>query len=197
MPERKDGPQQPTREEFLGKMSPLEKKTITRLTSTLTNLADTGQRPQKPSYFGLYGIGGNLTKEGQRPDIDLLIVSNAWWWTGFDFNWKTEGELPHRYDRTLMTIARKIEGTHTIEVLSKLPDSYNLGETKGKGLVRLTPKYADSQRPIDIVYIREVDLGNSSLEDFEEKDVDEGGEPLPKVLLASAEVHQFRFFDES
>src|SRR3990167_7160520 len=131
MPERKDGPQQPTREEFLGKMSPLEKKTITRLTSTL------------------------------------------------------------------MTIARKIEGTHTIEVLSKLPDSYNLGETKGKGLVRLTPKYADSQRPIDIVYIREVDLGNSSLEDFEEKDVDEGGEPLPKVLLASAEVHQFRFFDES
>ncbi len=133
------------------------------------------------AFFSVYAIGGQITKEGRRPDIDLMVVTNMWWSGGYindDEEW------------FYGTLQKALGNNYEIFCEDDLPNHYNEGLTKNKALIRLTPKDNDST-PIDIVYVRSLPRGKEddkfiNPEEFEQKDVDEGGNQLPRLLIYRA-----------
>jgi len=149
-------------------------------------------------FFGVYLIGGCLTKEGERPDIDLLVATNMRMTNSFDLT----GYLQTHYDDEVridldesdpiwVSLNKEFNLNFEIKKEGKLPDDYNLGETKGKVLIRLIP---DEGKRIDIVYVRSWSGQNFeerkyqfiSEQKFIERDVDEIGKPLERLALYRA-----------
>lgn len=153
-------------------------------------------------FFSLYLIGGAITKVGERPDIDLLAVTNMRYmespfkrWD--DPKWVTEDE----------PLMRKLQlATHGymgMRIEGELPDNYNLGVTGGKTRIRLSPKQG---KPVDLVYVKSMRHHNPPDEacrtateedqrerhffltegEFLAKDVDTAGAALPGVVLYRA-----------
>jgi len=145
-------------------------------------------------FFAVYGIGGNLTKTGERPDIDIMIATNMRYKKGFMDSFETENDFLYEY--RMEPIWRRINHAFGskmyIDLKGELPDNYNLGVTQGKCIITLTPRTAG--RKIDLIYVKSMiakgaefglhqDKFFVSEEDFRSKDVDVEGNPLPKVLL--------------
>ncbi|MDP3990515.1 MAG: hypothetical protein Q8Q01_04910 [archaeon] len=150
-------------------------------------------------FFAVYGIGGNLTKEGERPDVDVMVVTNMRYKKGFMDDFETDGDF--RGECRVEPLCRKIyyrfRSTMNFEITGKIPDNYNLGVTGGKCLITLTP--FENGRKIDVVYVKSVMAKGSefgkhndqlflSEKDFISKDIDAGGNQLPKVLLYRAKA---------
>ena len=133
------------------------------------------------AFFSVYVIGGQISKKGERPDIDLMVVTNMWW---------SEGYTADENEWFYKGLHKTLENNYQISCKDDLPNHYNEGLNKNKALIRLTPK-GDGFTPIDIVYIRSLPEGNEedkfiSPEEFEQKDVDKNDNPLPRLLLYRA-----------
>ncbi len=159
------------------------------------------------AFFAVYGIGGNLTKQGQRPDIDIMIVTNMRYQNGFleDYNDRFDDpDYEHNIEPVWRNMNQQLKEQMTITKENELPNNYNLGLTKGKCLISLTPK--NGARKIDAVYVRSMhhhaDLPSAGEEpgpqiddtnmhfkseaDFISKDLDTNNQPLPRVILYRA-----------
>ena len=153
-------------------------------------------------FFAAYAIGGYVTKEGERPDIDLMVVTN----TGFPVSLNDFERYDSRVRILDLNLALSFEGSD-IEGLDDLPDNYNIGHTKGKGIIRIKPN--DGSKPMDIVFVTSMTMSPgspanptminpftnemydheifSTREEFETRlDVDKDGQPLPRTLLYCA-----------
>lgn len=140
-------------------------------------------------FFTTFVIGGQITKEGDRPDVDLLLATNMRYWS--------EGEL-HQYapdrdtvvkdptqirERLLAPLLASVRGKFTPTVKGPVPYSYQLGRIKDKFMVRFNPTELNSGKPIDFVY---VNTGHTTFVDeaeFLKLDVDEEGRPLSRLPI--------------
>lgn len=185
-----------TSREFFSKLKQPDVITVKAIVKTIKSLADdyAGERSMMSQYsdafFGVYAIAGNITKSGDRPDIDLLIVTNTWWNNGYR---STDPELSFEDSRALSGdwVAGTIRDTfvnegYKVKVKKEIPSEYRRVGAKQKGMLRLEPEDKE-RKPIDIVIVNKVSLRDShiySLAEFEQIiDVDSKGSPLPKVLL--------------
>ena len=145
-------------------------------------------------FFGVYGIGGNVTKKGERPDVDLLIATNARWKLGYI----SPGRSFHDRDPIILSgdwVAGTLLDSYEkegweVKLLTKIPSEYDGKGVSPKAMIRLLPNPTHTQRKtsIDIVYVRTDFIeGVKSLSDFEAFDVDEDGNVLPKVTLFERE----------
>ncbi len=168
------------------------------------------------AFFAVYGIGGNVTKEGIRPDIDLMVVTNMRYAEGFSGYYDQFLDDPV-WRRSIEPIWRRInlelKGDMIIERHGDIPDNYNLGLTRGKCIITLTPQ--NGAKKIDVVYIKSMaphddpstfsweKEGEESLHsdfdyskcsfnsetDFNAKDRGVDGQPLAKILLYRASTN--------
>jgi hypothetical protein len=158
-----------------------------------------------PGFFGVYGIGGTVTKTGERPDIDLLLVTNIDLLYVHDF-WPTGYRRLHQWDddyKDLDMVAILLKDglaplCYRMDVLDPIPDQYAFEDdpdSPTRALLRLIPildgdqnKSDPNRKPIDIVYDQpnlDPKKNVHNLFDFEEQDTDKDGNSLPKVLLYS------------
>jgi len=192
------GEQRRIREFFL-RLKPADAITVKAIVNTVQSLADGYSQERSmmsqhlDAFFGVYAIAGNITKFGDRPDIDLLVVTNAWWSNGYRSD---DPEIP--YEDSLALSGDWVAGSlrdifsqegYNVIVKKKIPSVYAQTGAKDKGMLRL--EHEDGKRkPIDIIILNKESLRNSgikTLEEFEERiDVNGKGKPLPKVLLFEA-----------
>ena len=192
------GEQRRIREFFL-RLKPADAIAVRAIVKTFESLAEDyaiersmmGQHSNV--FFGVYAIAGNITKFGDRPDTDLLVVTNAWWSNGYrsdDPEISYEDSLALSGDHVAGTIRDifKQEG-YGVSVRKKIPSVYAQTGAKQKGMLRLEPE-DDKRKPIDIVIVNNVSLRDSkirTLAEFEQHiDIDPKGKPLPRVLLFEA-----------
>jgi len=134
----------------------------------------------KNAFFSVYAIGGQVTKEGTRPDIDLMVVTNMYF--ADDVPWGIDDEDEIFYSRLIKGLG---ELGFKVKAKGDLPDRYNLSENHGKVVFDVTPSQP-GYRLMNVLYVRGFDSKKHQLADesvFLAKDVDESGKPLPKVLL--------------
>src|SRR3989344_3014542 len=160
------------------------------------------------AFFAVYGIGGNVTKKGERPDVDILVVTNMRYSEGFLEGYDDRMDDPHEtgIEPLWIRMNQVLRAEMEVKKEGDLPCNYNLSRTKGKCLIRLTPNQGG--RRMDVVYAKSMaDHGESgdlprpgetwepidystthfdSEADFVAKDVSAEGKPLPKVLLYRA-----------
>lgn len=167
------------------------------------------------AFFVVYGIGGNVTKNGERPDVDVMIVTNMRYNDGF-FNCHDDAMDDPVLGRSVEPLWRRmnleLRESITLQRRGELPDNYNLGVTKGKCVITLTP--LNGARKMDVVYVKSmVDHGSPDLPDpgeqfpppvddsrmyfiseadFASKDLGLNGEPLVKVLLYRAATRDIK-----
>jgi len=132
--------------------------------------------PRGYQFFAVYLIGGNITKKGDRPDIDLLTVTNMRYADGYGFIYDHEEWFQKR-------ITEFFQGQGSVACSSPLPSDYNIGHVDGKALFTVTPNIG---KRIDINYVRSFYCDQQhfgSEEDFFRLDVDSEGKPLPRLPL--------------
>jgi len=132
------------------------------------------------AFFSVYAIGGQITKEGTRPDIDLMVVTNMFFYR--DVPWGIDDEDEWIYSGLIRFLG---ELGFKVSAKDRLPDRYNLSENHGKVVFDATPSQP-GYRPMNVLYLRGFDSKKYQIADesvFLNKDVDETGKPLPKVLL--------------
>lgn len=78
-----EAPKLPTAESFLSRLNSQDKTTVTKVVDIVKGLVNIYDGTH-PAFFAVYGIGGNVTKQGERPDVDLLIVTSAYWDGGYE-----------------------------------------------------------------------------------------------------------------
>jgi hypothetical protein len=153
-------------------------------------------------FFAVYAIGGNVTKEGDRPDLDLMLVSNAWW---------SSGSFRFEHHPLLTDVTQRLN-IGQVEIAGEMPCRYNVGITGGKGKA-IIKQPINGGKSIDITYVRSIEMIRDpsdergefddalkydpkkrldrvfvSEEQFNIKDVDASGNPLPKVILYRAKM---------
>jgi len=185
--------------EFFLRLKPADVITVRVIVNTVKSLADdyaderSMMSQHSDAFFGVYAIAGNITKFGDRPDIDLLVVTNGWWSHGY---LSKDPEISYEDSRALSGdwVAGTIRDTfvnegYKVKVRKKIPSVYGRTGAKQKGMLRLEPEN-EGRKPIDIVIVNKVSLRDSkiySLAEFEQHiDVDLKGNSLPKVLLFEA-----------
>ena len=171
--------------DFFARLRQPEIATVNTIIQTISSLAVSHKREryQRNPFFAVYGIGGNVTKTGERPDVDLLIATNAIWIHGYPTEENSDWVMGRLNDTFIN------EG-YKVKIISKTPDEYSIGAVADqKGMMRLEPE-DDGRKPIDIVIVNWKVLSNSlgeminSIKEFERSiDIDESRRPLPKVLL--------------
>jgi len=182
--------------EFFLRLKPADAITVKAIVNTVKSLTEdyaverSIMSQHSNAFFGVYAIAGNITKSGDRPDIDLLVVTNAWWWSGYRSEDPEEDSFALNGDwvaGTLRDIFSK--ENYKVKVRKEIPSKYKGAGAKQKGMLRLEPN-SEGRKPIDIVIVNEISLKDSkiySLAEFEQHiDVDSKGKPLPKVLLFEA-----------
>ena len=158
-------------------------------------------------FFALYGIGGNLTKEGDRPDIDLLLATNMRYNESPPVG--DEHDPARNHDILTKLIADYTSKNLRMDIRGNLPDNYNLGSTNGKCLFELHPR--ETGKKIDLVYVRSMrnhGTSGDSMEDVGEEtrlkhffqseeefcychDVDGQQQPLPRAVLWRSKTTDF------
>ncbi len=127
-------------------------------------------------FFSVYLIGGYLNKQGERPDIDLLVSTNMRWIYGFSDGFEV-------YDEPIWKSLRSAFPSSRLRKNGMLPDDYTVGLTKGKILITITPR---AGKKIDICYVRswnEKGYKFIDVDQFAQLDVGEDGKPLPRLPL--------------
>jgi len=185
--------------EFFLRLKPADAITVKAVVNTVKSLADdyAGERSMMGQYsnafFGVYAIAGNITKFGDRPDIDLLIATNGWWSNGYQ---SADSEIS--YEDSFALSGDCVAGTlrdifskegYKVKVKKEIPSEYKSTGAKQKGMLQFVPEN-EGRKPIDIVIVNKVSLKDSgirTLSEFEQQiDVDSNGNSLPKVLLFEA-----------
>lgn len=172
-----------TREAFFQRLTPVDDQAVSAIIHAVNGLADNfNSEEYGNAFFAVYAVGGMVTKNGERPDIDLLVVTNAHFGTGY------YGNLPDvrythpdykaimaRYDdRAGRRVSEGyncdwIAGTlqeqfeengYRAQLLEGLflPEDYIDGVGK-KGLLRLTPLEEEGwpeRKPIDVIIVHPV-----------------------------------------
>jgi len=141
-------------------------------------------------FFAAYLVGGYLNKEGERPDIDLLVATNMRWNNGFIEDYE-------RLEEPIWGGLKKAF-SEDAEIVKNgdLPNDYNIGATKGKVLITINPTEG---KKLDVSYVRswqERGFQFIDEEQFSKLDVGNGGEPLSRLPLyrttSSVQVPQMR-----
>ena len=185
-----------TPKEFFSRLKQPDVITVKAIIETVKFLAE-GHKEElaimsqhADTFFAVYGIGGNVTKPGDRPDVDLLVVTNAVWLNGYRSNNDSIS-----YDDSKALSGDWVAGTlrdvfdeegYKVTIKKKIPNEYSKVGVNLKGMLRLNPN-DEGRKPIDIVIVNHTSLRNKeiqTLEEFEKLgDVDKYGKPLPRVLL--------------
>ncbi len=187
--------------DFFRRLKEPDAITIRSIVETIHNLAqqygtDNELLPGIGSYgfFGVYGIAGVITKQGERPDVDILIATNARWSHSY---WSPNRSLVDANpiiqggDWIAGTLLDKFENEgYEVELIGEIPSEYDKVGASPKVIIRLTPRDAQAQnrKRVDVVYVKtDFVRGINCLADFEAMDVDEDGKTLPRVDLFKAE----------
>lgn len=130
------------------------------------------------AFFAVYVIGGQITKDLPRSDIDLMISTNMW---------RSGGYFEDSEEWLFDSLFEKMSEDFYISWKGDLPNSYDMGYHKSKSVLDLNPKH-EGFSPIDILYVRSMQGGRDkdrfiSREEFENKDIEPNGKGLPKVLI--------------
>ncbi|MEK7096072.1 MAG: hypothetical protein AAB896_02170 [Patescibacteria group bacterium] len=192
---------------FLDRLSPTDRTNVEHIVATVGELAKSFEDDSTTNrgIFGVYGIGGYVTKEGERPDVDVLIVGSGRWERGYynHENAYPQGrkKLPKRYwretsgDHILGSLADHFGNNgFDVEIPEEVPDDYTDGADP-KILMRLKPQEGYTVSPIDIVYVK----GHYSrppirtFEDFYRYDTTPEGQEIGKVALLETVVAQPTF----
>ncbi len=190
-----------TSKEFFQRLNPEDAKTIRSIIETIRQMAEKYDHDNEfvpgvygaSGFFGVYAIGGLVTKEGERPDVDLLIVTNARW----DKSYRPKrrdifaGEpitLSGDWVAGSLLDAFEEKG-YSVELLDKIPNEYEDVGAKPKTMLRLTPKpELGKRKPIDIIYVKTTFIRDiANLSDFEGTDMNEDGKPLARITLLQME----------
>lgn len=186
---------------FLEQLSPEDRGNVEQITATLDKLIthydkEVGEFGRdKIAIFGVYGIGGWVNKEGPRPDVDVLVMTNAKWdELGYYFV-PSQGEKEYWYEShgdDFIEQLANLFGNKGFDV--EIPDRENIPDEYSEGvssriLIRLTPQEGTVGSPIDVVYIA---AGHgeppiNSFEDFYEQDAGQEG-ALGRVALIETVV---------
>ncbi len=185
-----------TPKEFFSRLKQPDAITVKAIIATVKSLARGHEQERYPkrylseAFFAVYGIGGNVTKLGDRPDVDLLVVTNALWTHGY-----RSDNRAISYDDPIALSGDWVAGTlrdvfekedYKVTMRKKIPNEYSKVGTNLKGMLKLNPNN-EGRKPIDIVIVNHTSLRSKkiqTLEEFEKLgDVDKHGKPLPKVLL--------------
>jgi hypothetical protein len=184
---------------FLERLSPVDRANVEKITEVLASLSrkyDEETLQFRDALFGAYVIGGKVHKEGPRPDIDLLIIGNASFRTGYDWLGDIASWEQVKGDWVMGSLRDQFapEGFE-VEVPGQIPDEYDMGlRVKDvKMMMRLRPPEGSQASPIDIVYMK-VDYISplpsgdqiESFEDFYRADVDSEGNDLGRIALFEA-----------
>lgn len=104
-------------------------------------------------FFLLALIGGTITKENARPDIDLLLAFNARWTHGFFSPIENFDDPDGEFEPTFASIWNSFgRNPSVISIPSEqFPNDYNIGVTKGATLLSINPSKG---KPIHLKYIR-------------------------------------------
>ncbi|MBI2548614.1 hypothetical protein HYW21_04660 [Candidatus Woesearchaeota archaeon] len=143
---------------------------------------ETGAYKTGCAFFSVYVIGGQITKQGIRPDIDLMVVTNMWWSSGY---------IANRDEWLLQRLHQAFDDRTKVTCPEGLPSHYKKGLWRNKAFIHLAPIDTVST-PIDIVYLRSLPKGGREEEifitptTFEQRDCSEDGQPLPRLLLYRA-----------
>ncbi len=190
-----------TAEDFFLRLNEPDAITIRSIVEAIHHLAqryrtDNELLPGVGSYgfFGVYGIAGVITKEGERPDVDILIATNAHWSQSYYSPGRSivdTNPIIQSGDWIAGTLLDKFgnEG-YKVELVGEIPSEYGKVGANPKVLIRLTPKDAQAQirKRIDVVYVKTCFVGRiNCLADFETIDVDDRGEALPRIDLLKVE----------
>ena len=191
-----------TSEEFFQRLNPKDAEAVRSIVENIRQLAkqydeDNQFVPggyRKSGFFGVYAIGGFVTKQGERPDIDLLIATNAYWNQN---SYRSERRCVFAKDTITLSgdwVAGSLldafeEQGYSVELLDKIPSEYDEVGVNPKAMLRLNPKpELGTRKPVDIVYFKTTyTLDLTDLSDFEAADVDEDGKPLPRIALLKME----------
>lgn len=172
--------------EFLHRLDDTDGTNVQRVVNSIDRVATDYFRTEsplmmRPDFFAVYLVGGQLTKQGESPDIDLLAATSAYWTSGF----------PPVHDPVCDALTNEFTGCEVLKE-GELPNNYNLGRTKGRVLIRLAP---EAGKRIDVIYVRSMRNHDTVLpdervryefaseEEFAEKDVSDDGTPLPRLAL--------------
>ena len=136
-------------------------------------------------FFVAYLVGGYLNKEGERPDIDLLVATNMRWSNGF-LNHEGGSRGPEDWDPMWAALVGEFGDGYSVQRNGDLPDDYNIGATKGKVLITITPPEG---KKLDVSYVRSwQEEGFKFIDEkqFHKLDVGKTGEPLSRLPLYRA-----------
>lgn len=146
------------------------------------------------AVFGVYGIGGYVNKEGQRPDVDLLIFDSAEWPHGYYSPLDLEGEsfdMAAQGNHVIGSVADYFGNNgFGVTIPKEIPDEYRRFGADPKVMVKFTPNTLGMGSPIDVVHVKGAygDPPIRTFEDFYSYDIDDIGSPLGRVSLLEAEV---------
>ena len=136
----------------------------------ITILRDAQRKLRIPvPFFTAYIVGGMITKEGERPDIDIMLATNMRYLSvrEFDLWCPRPNSAPVLSDgirdnqtvdpalieeRLLSPLIASVRSKFKPTLYGTLPCSYLTGDIKGKLLVRFTPLQAQAGRQIDFIY---------------------------------------------
>jgi len=200
-----------TAEAFYARLSEGDATAVRKVVKVVDKLAtryDEDRLVGGNGYLAVYAIGGNVTKLGQRPDVDLLVVEGVYFLENYSTGGENLVEGMTDFERWQRVDRRRNEGYngdwvaselqewfeahgYRVQLIEEMPDGYDEGASS-KGLLRLTPVgESDGKSPIDVVIVKaasEIGIDDPrTLADFEARDVDSAGNQLPRVLLSKRE----------
>ncbi len=187
-------------EEFFQRLKPQDAQAVHSIVETIRQLAenygdDNNYIPGgygSAGFFGVYAIGGYVSKAGERPDIDLLVVTNAHWKQSYNSptrKYDPDDPILYSGDHVAGSLQEAFEQKgYRVVLLEHIPSDYDEVGVNPKSMLRLTPAPQLGAKPIDVAYVKTTyEKGVDDLFDFEEEDTDGDGNPLPRIPLLQVE----------
>lgn len=196
--------------EFFLRLKQPDAITVKAIVATVTSLATEYNDEKKMmsrfhnTFFAVYGIAGNVTKFGDRPDVDLLVATNSVSMSGYYFEDDASVSDIERKALGGDPVAGRLYDTfnkedYKVTVTKDIPNRYTKVGANKKGMLRLEPN-SKGRKPIDIVIVNNTSLKEYEVEtkeDFERLvDIDpKTGETLSEGFIVQHIIILFGFRD--
>jgi len=173
--------------EIFAKLNKVDSSNVIKIISAIDDHASSyinsgeSHNARGDPYFVVHAIGGYVNKEGERPDVDLLVATNMRYATGPGRDYgNEEKEIIKNNEYLFSDLEKQLRNEFSVKEIIELPADYN---SIHKGLIEFRPK--KEGKKIDIVYMKATcGLYITSEEEFNKMDVDEEGKPMPpKIIL--------------